>query len=321
VSKRRGLFLLAILTAAGLLALLFWPREPRYANKTLSAWLQELPRSGTKPNEAVNAIRAMGGNALPALIARIQAKVPLWKQKLNAALDKRRLVEFRFHSSDYAREEAVIAFEVLGPIAMPAVPALLRALGEEEPRIRGCAARALGGIGTATTEVIPALIKLLGDQDQNIRLQAAYALGAIGPSAIRSLLVAIKDGDPNVQLAAMDALASVFDDTSRQPKKVRIRRPGKPGFELEKVFAQAPGCDAVAVVKILTERLHQEDKQVRRAACLLLGSFGAVTKDAVSGLVEVTRDPEEEVRSAANTGLYEIGDTNRLLLPVTAIGF
>ena len=302
--------------AIGLLAIFSWPREPRYAGKSLSVWLQELPSFGTRPGvEAANAIRAMGTNALPTLLARIQAKVPLWKMKLNPILDKQHLVKFRFRTSDFERAKAVVAFEILGPVAAPAVPSLVRALGSKEPRIRVCAAGALGGIGIATPEGVSGLIKLLGDQDHNVRFQAASALGAIGPASVRSLLVALENGNPSVQLAAMNALESVFVNTWRHQSNSRNLHSGKPGFELEKVFGEPSGCDAADAVKILILLLHQEDKQVRGAACGMLGSFGVVAKDATSGLIEAMQDPDEQIRNAANSALYHIGYTNRLMVP------
>jgi len=311
-----------VVLAIGLLAIFSWPREPRYAGKSLSVWLQELPSSGTKPGEgAVNAIRAMGTNALPTLLARIQTELPLWKMKLNPILNKQHLVKFRFRASDFDRTKVVVAFEILGPVATPAVPNLVRALGGKEPRVRVCAAGALGGIGIATPEVVSGLIKLLGDQDQNVRFQAGSALGAIGPASVRSLLVALENGNPSVQLAAMGALEWVFVNTWRYQSNSRNSRPGKPGFELEKVFGKPSGCDAADAVKVLILVLHQEDKQVRGAACGLLGNFGVVSKDATSGLIEAMQDPDEELRNAANVALYRIGYTNRLMRRANAKGF
>ncbi len=67
------------------------------------------------------------------------------------------------------------------PEAQAAIPALIAALGDENPTVRANIARALQPLKAPAAT--PALVKLLGDTDGNVRVSAARALGASGDSA------------------------------------------------------------------------------------------------------------------------------------------
>ncbi|MDP8230456.1 MAG: HEAT repeat domain-containing protein, partial [Candidatus Gorgyraea atricola] len=86
---------------------------------------------------------------------------------------------------DFVREEAA---EALGKIDDPqAVPALIKALMNEESGIQATAANALGEIGNP--QAVPALIKALRYEDYAIRSYTAEALGKIGdPRAVPALI-------------------------------------------------------------------------------------------------------------------------------------
>jgi len=68
----------------------------------------------------------------------------------------------------------------MGGDAKPAVPALIEALQDSDPGVRGGAALALGHIHSETSTVVPALIKSLHDGEVFVRAQAAAALGKFG---------------------------------------------------------------------------------------------------------------------------------------------
>jgi hypothetical protein len=90
-----------------------------------------------------------------------------------------------------------------------AVPLLLGALNDQDPRIRSAAAEALGEVGD------PSAIEALGnalakDSDSDVRESAAEALGELGsPNAVQVLRTGLKDGDEDVREAVVDALAAI----------------------------------------------------------------------------------------------------------------
>ena len=53
----------------------------------------------------------------------------------------------------------------LGPVAKDAVPAVIKALEDEDPKVRGKVATALGVIGRDDDDVVRALINVLEDED------------------------------------------------------------------------------------------------------------------------------------------------------------
>ncbi len=72
--------------------------------------------------------------------------------------------------------ESTYAEAALRKSGAPAVPALMEALGREEPAVRLKAARTLGFLGEPAAEAAPALTATLHDKDPDVRLEAVKAL-------------------------------------------------------------------------------------------------------------------------------------------------
>ena len=60
------------------------------------------------------------------------------------------------------------------------IPALIRALEDEDPDVRSAAVVALGEIGPGAADAVPALLLALEDEDPGVRSAAANALEQIG---------------------------------------------------------------------------------------------------------------------------------------------
>jgi HEAT repeat protein len=118
---------------------------------------------------------------------------------------------------DFVREGAAMGLWNMGPRAVGAVPALLKALRDRSSGVRARAAEALGPTGSA--EAVPALVQALQDANSPVRWRAAQALGLIGqPSdeAMNALRVALSDPERDVREAADTALI-----------KLKARRDGR----------------------------------------------------------------------------------------------
>jgi hypothetical protein len=239
-----------LLLLSGLLTIWSWalPRltEPTYDGKPLSGWIRD------GGHQFDDAIKEMGTECLPDLVQAIR------QRGSKTALLKSKLISWHsqwWHSKHpcrldpwHSRDNAVNqnlhrAFQILGPIADPAVPELTALLNE--PHTQYLAGRALAAIGTsgwlplrqalisqdgylrlAAVEalrtyqgnpepVVPAVSQLLDDPWAPVRVSAAMTLPHLKGSsktAVPALAVHLNDSDPTVVWAILMALADYGDD-------------------------------------------------------------------------------------------------------------
>jgi HEAT repeat protein len=106
------------------------------------------------------------------------------RQLAQGGLDRMRLShEKAIHLCSKQLGDSSYAESALRKGGAPAVPALIEALGTEEPTIRVKAARTLGCLGEAAAEAAPALAAALQDDDQEVRLAAVKGLWNITKAA------------------------------------------------------------------------------------------------------------------------------------------
>jgi hypothetical protein len=205
--------LAVLLVGAGVIAWQVQPeREALYQGKGLSVWLKqyydalENPESpmtcgatyaGTGGGEASAkqaqaAILEIGTNALPVLLRMAEAHDSALKQKWmvlyyrfqGAGYIPWSLVRFSPRGAEVFQGMAALGFYTLGSSAKPAVPALTRLLGDNNPDVRASIARALRFMGDVAQDAVATLLKCLRDKDADTRLAAAEALKRIDPEAV-----------------------------------------------------------------------------------------------------------------------------------------
>ena len=93
--------------------------------------------------------------------------------------------------------------------SVPLLIYVLNALKDKNPYVRATAAKVLGEIGDKTA--VPALIKALKDENADVCTAAAKALEKIGKTAVPALIKALKDENPDVRTAAAEALGKIGD--------------------------------------------------------------------------------------------------------------
>jgi len=118
--------------------------------------------------------------------------------------------------------------EKLGQCGLRALPALLDASTDEDPRVREAIATAYGEIADPTP--IGWLTQVANDDpDRTVKEAAVAALGAIGDDlAIEPLLELIGSGPPQVRRRAIAAI-TVFDDPRIEPSIQRAAFDRNPG--------------------------------------------------------------------------------------------
>ncbi len=115
--------------------------------------------------------------------------------------------------SQAVRVQGAHGLSLHGAAALPAVPALAKALQSSDGLLRMQAALALEKIGPDARDAVPDLIAALNDPEWSVRRQAVLALGQIGRDARLAVpaLRRLQHGDPNglVRKAVEQALPKI----------------------------------------------------------------------------------------------------------------
>ena len=180
-----GLFLISCATS----------HEPQFERVTLTEWLhrhQDAPADSEAEKQATAAIRTIGTNALPLLVANLSV-YDLKKQTLGKN-----------------------GFEILGPTAAPAIPALTRLLYDTNEMISFYAAQSLAPIGAAAVPVlVEALEKHANRSEYMIGTHAALVLWELGTNARPAIPVLLEDlrhKNPRIRQRAADTLGNITID-------------------------------------------------------------------------------------------------------------
>jgi hypothetical protein len=278
--------------------LLLGEREPQYQRRSLNSWLRADfaanepggDPSGKQAERVAEAVRHIGTNGIPWFIKWLRYGRPTFGQRLVRGLKRvhyssslNRLEEKLHRRTGLVLACGMRGFDILGPQAKPAVPALLRLLEEaghvKEPA-NGAdtvlyAARAMG------TEGLPVLIA--GVTNYNLypcdRSQAAAYLSLLGTNAlpaVPALVMALHDrGDTRC--------------TPRQTAMVALREIGPPD-------------GLAALTEVLTNRTLSAE--IRGEAANHIFMLG--TNYALPALRLVLDDPEKDVREWAAKLLREM---------------
>jgi HEAT repeat protein len=200
------------------------------------------------------------------------------------------------------------AVEALTKIGSDSVPSLVEVLKNPDPDIRWKAAVALGEIGDHRG--ISPLVDLLGDSDRFVRSRAAYALVHIGPPAVPSLTEALNHPDASVRLGAVGALGKIGDP---QAISALVDALGDRSPDVRQEAISALSSQGERAIPLLSERLHDPDRFIRRRAVLALAGMRdeAVLPILLKSLATADPDTAEvliaviEERQAREPGKYD----------------
>lgn len=192
---------------------------------------------------------------------------------------------------DYAtRYCAVVCLYHIGPEASDAVPALIKATGDNHPTVRCLAMRALAEITPGwSAEHVPLLTKLLEDENSVVSSEAALFLGyagAAGKSALAAMIDVMQDKrrDMSTRSSCARSLPLIDSDSPRVAQAL-IRALADEGFF---GWAMTPlgmcGANAKPAVPFLVKVLKRADSSSPEAA-ETLGEIGPEAKDAVPALI------------------------------------
>lgn len=101
----------------------------------------------------------------------------------------------------------------MGATAKPLAPLLINMLDKDrDVLVRRGAAEALGNIGSEPKSTIPALARALNDEDEEVITLASASLSKFGKDAVPSLRAGLKEKDNKVRLHAAEALSRIGPD-------------------------------------------------------------------------------------------------------------
>jgi HEAT repeat protein len=252
------------------------PPEPVYQGKTLGAWLDDRRATPEGPvlltDEAAAAVRAIGPQAIPTLLAWI--RTPDWSVGQHATLVMGRLgVPARGLTNQDKRMRAMYGFRALGPAARPAFPDLVDIAlhsPDEWQRIDA---------GNALTESDADTMRLLAgglqSPDREVRLRAVSALSGlrIAPDEVGlpALEGALNDPDTRVRAAAAQGIALIHQQ-----------------------------------LKAYAACLAHRDPEVRAAAARLVGGYRTRAREFLPALEAAAGDANPGVRDAVSAAIQQI---------------
>jgi HEAT repeat protein len=200
------------------------------------------------------------------------------------------------------------AAEALGRIDdRRAIDPLLTCLASETSHVRQAACRALGEIGDQKA-VIP-LTEMLKDGDYDVRFAATAALGKVrDPRAVQPLIAALKHENPDVREAAAEALGQSGDTWAIEPLLAVL---GDSRFSVQVAAARALGKLGEQAVQPLLHALRTNGNwNARYATAMALGLIGS--ERAVRPLIDALQDDDSRVRWNAAAALDKIGTAEAL---------
>lgn len=210
--------------------------------------------------------------------------------------------------------QAAAAFE-MGPLAVErraappeVIDALLKAVDDENPKVRVEAIYTVGIIATAPlTETASAqLIKALDHYDPTIRAAAAQVAGRLDIKAAgHALINGINDSQPPVRYAAMRALGAIGERQAINALTEQLKFYGKGEGAWSALDGLARLGDPSSV-PVFKSRLADKDPFLRRAAAEGLGRAGD-TSELPALEIGAGNDTSEMVRAAMGFALQKLG--------------
>ena len=310
------------------------PKIPVYEGKTFYQWAIELqtaqrnysdPDRWKKVESASAAIRVMGTNALPFVMADLRAQ-PTTKDRLVAWLAPRAtFLKLKVPNVSERWVRGIRGMEVLGPLGKPYLPELItmvsNSTGYSEAALMAVGPDALPAftnllavstyprtgnlIGAFANAVyadrikpeqaavaLPYLVKVFQSTDSHGRWYAASALGAVhqDPDLCVPLLISgLNDPTPSVRQSCVQSLGAFGEAASVHAEK-------------------------------LAEAFDRVDALTRRAICATLGNFRSAGVSSVPVLVRAVHDMDESVRVAAVSSLGQLTTTPEKSIPALTEG-
>jgi HEAT repeat protein len=194
------------------------------------------------------------------------------------------------------------------------VSSRMHQLRNKDPRVRDRAAHELVRLGPIAAEAIPALLDAYDDADPKVNMPSIIGMG---PTAIPRLIQALKDPRPRVRAAAVICLGRVQADQERYVSAVIDALNDESGVVRNAAFLilGEHGPKAKPAVPVLIKLLQDENPEVAASAAEVLGKIGPDAREAVPALVKTLNHKRRAAAASAAEALGMIGADAREAVP------
>jgi hypothetical protein len=293
------------------------PREPTYEGKTLSEWIAPFCRQTAKGLDEPagpqhfqelepvrNAVRQIGTNAVPFLIAQLNHRESALHREVRKLLEKQSHLALRLGDPNVSKIRAVRALAILGTDARPAIQSLTAQLTNAAVSLH--AVYALSGMGA---EGMRALIGQYTNVPPPCRMQIAIAVVAPdniyrGPGMVVTVggkyesLVTEANRQQTNEISAdvlMEGFCEIAKDRTSMFQAPAIQRLGQ------------YGPLASNAVPILMQVLEQHHSMTLQSTILALGKIRSQPEVVVPALTNLLSDPDIRIQMSAASALREFG--------------
>ena len=301
------MILVALFLVAALTGYLLFPHEPTYEGRSLGTWIepfcQQTKTGIDAPGGQLNfeklqpsrrAVAAMGTNALPFLIARLNDRESAIHRSLRLLLKNQKIITYQLDAPQVEYIRAIRALANLGPTAQPAVPALTAQC--RDPLLAPHASYALIAIGE---EGVKALMQERTNLAPMLRMQIDGGLLDYGVN-----------GEQATNFAGARALtiglSGIAADPTAFTRAAAINR------------LAMLGVNASNAVPTLVSILQDPNPALQQMAIHALGSIRVPEEVVIPALTNLVESSDFGVQAAAVTALRRIGyqvDVRRLTPP------
>ncbi len=195
-------------------------REPVYKGKKTSVWVNALGDGSLDTSTLEREFARMERNVLPVLTQALERKNSLF-HKVYSAIHPRLPASLRSrlarpYDAVMGRCNAIYVLGSLGTNAAPAIPTLLKALDDDDARVRQAAAGSLGILRQCLksntewdADAVAQLTNALQDGDLLVQINAASSISAFGSAAIHAVPTLVKMVSTSSGYAKANAIFSL----------------------------------------------------------------------------------------------------------------
>lgn len=272
-----------------------------------------------EPNAAIALIpdltRSINDDESEVRIAAINAVVEI---ALQSKLECPQVfVEGMFHNDAEIRQLATLYVDAFDTVPVKFMPHLLKALAHSDPFVRAHATRPLERAGAKDERTVPALRKAMRDNEAQVQLNASVAFYHLTSDLTAVVPLWLKLADGNWELLPLeDAPITPRIVEKTESKDATMGRFA--GFTVQ-IFARK---DPEKMGKALIELLGDTSHQIRRSAAHAIGLMARESRKSRSALEtlrarealhKIEMDETKSVREAGKTALH--GFTVKFIVP------